>query len=193
MTSTTTPLWQPTAQRIASARLTDYRAWLARSARTRLPRLRSPLGAGRRAELGAFWGSLWEYFDVIGTGNPQPALLRSTMPRAPWFPQVELNYVEQVFRHATAARPAIVAGDETGRVVEIGWPELQQKVAALAATLRTRGVQRGDRVAAFMPNTSETVVAFLASASLGAIWSVCSPDMGAAACSTASARSSRRC
>lgn len=173
------PLWQPTEERIRAARLTDYRAWLTTERGLEFPDYEA-LWRWSTSELGAFWGSLWEYFDVIGTGNPQPALVRRTMPRATWFPQVELNYIEQVFRHATASRPAIIAGDESGRVVEIGWPELQQKVGALAATLRARGVQRGDRVAAFLPNGPDAVVAFLASASLGAIWSLCSPDMGAA-------------
>ena len=85
-----------------------------------------------------------------------------------------------MFRHATAARPAIVAGDETGRIEEIAWAELERRVGALAARCATRGVIAGDRVAAYLPNRVDAVVAFLATASIGAIWSLCSTDMGAA-------------
>jgi acetoacetyl-CoA synthetase len=89
-----------------------------------------------------------------------------------------MNYVEQVFRHVTADRPAIISRNEAGVDRELGWPELQRQVGAMAATLRGMGVTRGDRVVAYLPNIPETVVAFLAVASIGAIWSACSPDMG---------------
>jgi acetoacetyl-CoA synthetase len=100
------------------------------------------------------------------------------MPGAQWFPGVTMNYVDQVFRHAMEARPAVISRDETGVDRELSWPEMQRQVGALAATLRGMGVTRGDRVVAYLPNIPETVVAFLAVASLGAIWSACSPDMG---------------
>jgi acetoacetyl-CoA synthetase len=179
MSTTAAPLWQPTDARIAAARLTDYRAWLARTRGDEYASYNA-LWRWSTSDLAGFWRSIFDYFEVIGTGSVNPVFTDLRMPGTTWFPAVGLNYVDQVFRHATRARPAIVAGNENGCIVEIGWAELERKVAALADTLRSRGVQRGDRVAGFLPNTPETVVAFLATASLGAVWSLCSPDMGVA-------------
>jgi acetoacetyl-CoA synthetase len=105
------------------------------------------------------------------------------MPGARWFPGAQVNYARQVLRHADAAhaagQPAIVFQNERmAAPVEITWPELRRQVASLAQELRAMGVGRGDRVCAYLPNTPHTIVAFLACASLGAVWSVCSPDMG---------------
>ncbi|MCC6197483.1 MAG: acetoacetate--CoA ligase [Burkholderiales bacterium] len=174
-----TPLWQPTGARIANARVTDYRAWVARERGLDFPTY-DALWRWSTTDLGAFWTSIAEYFDVRIEGTLAPALARDEMPGAAWFPNVRLNYVEQALRHATAARPAVVAGDESGRLDEVAWSDLVRKVGALAATLRKSGVARGDRVAAYLPNTPDAVVAFLATASLGAVWSLCSPDMGVA-------------
>jgi acetoacetyl-CoA synthetase len=179
MSTASLPLWVPSAERARSARIADFRAWLARTRGIECPTY-DALWQWSTRDLDAFWGALWTYFDVIGAGDPHPALANDAMPRAEWFPHARLNYVDQVFRHATASRPAIVAGDESGRVVEVGWAELQRAVGALAAALRARGVRQGDRVAAYLPNTPDAVVAFLATASIGAIWSLCSPDMGVA-------------
>src|SRR5690606_25703602 len=100
------------------------------------------------------------------------------MPGAKWFAGASVNFVDQVFRHATTERPAIVFRGEDGRAGELSWADLEHQVAALANSLRNLGVRPGDRVVAYLPNLPETVVAFLATASVGAIWSVCSPDMG---------------
>ena len=172
-------LWSPNDARIRNACITDYCAWLARERGLDFPTY-DALWRWSTNDLDAFWRSIWSYFDVAGSGSTQPALARRGMPGAVWFPNAQLNYVAQVFRHASAARPAVIAGDETGRIERLEWPELQRRVGALAQTLRASGVTRGDRVAAYLPNTPDTVVAFLATASLGAIWSLCSPDMGAA-------------
>src|SRR5690606_13140879 len=92
------------------------------------------------------------------------------------------NYARQVLRHVDAAhaagQPALIAEDERGRVRVLSWPELRRQAAALALHLQAQGVQPGDRVAAYLPNIPEAIVAFLACASVGAIWSVCAPDMG---------------
>src|SRR5690606_4903227 len=92
------------------------------------------------------------------------------------------NYARQVLRHAgpahAAGLPALVARNEKGRASELSWPDLQRQVAALALHLQAQGVRRGDRVAAYLPNIPETAVAFLAVVSIGAVWSVCAPDMG---------------
>jgi acetoacetyl-CoA synthetase len=137
-------------------------------------------------ELDAFWRSIWAYFEVESPTPPTVALADARMPGARWFPGVQLNHARQALRHADAAHaaghPAIVWADEPllrdGRVAEIDWPTLRAQVGALAASLQRLGVQRGDRVAALLGNRPEAVIAFLACASIGAVWSVCSPDMG---------------
>ena len=138
------------------------------------------------ADLRAFWQSIWDYFGVVSPTPHATVLVEEKMPGAVWFPGAQLNFAQHVFGHAHAAHaaghPAIVFRDEAmqreGRSEEIAWPELRRRVASLAAALRDMGVQPGDRVVAFLPNRPEAAIAFLACASLGAIWSICSPDMG---------------
>ena len=173
----TTAVWQPTPETIHKAQVTAFMHWLARERSLHFADY-DALWQWSVTDIDAFWRAVWDYFDIRALGAPDCALADARMPGATWFPGVRLNYVEQVFRHATDTHPAIVFRNEAGDNRELSWAELQRQVAALAATLRGFGVQPGDRVCAFMPNLPETVVAFLAVASLGAVWSVCSPDMG---------------
>ena len=142
-------------------------------------------GALRRwsvTDLEAFWRSIWSYHDLRSPTAFTQALGREQMPGAVWFEGARLNYAEQVLRHVDAAsaagQPAIISEDESGETREIGWPELRTRIAAFASTLRSLGIRSGDRVVAYLPNRAETVIAFLACASVGAVWSVCAPDMG---------------
>ena len=138
------------------------------------------------AELPAFWQSVWDYFGLQSPTPHRAVLEHPQMPGARWFPGAQVNYAQHLFSHAepshAAGHPAIVFADEAmlarGALQQISWPELRRQVAACAAGLRSMGVQRGDRVCAVLPNVPQTIVVFLACASLGAIWSVCSPDMG---------------
>ena len=135
-------------------------------------------------DLRGFWGSIWEWFEIESPTPFSAVLVDEKMPGAQWFPGATVNYARQALRHVDAAHaaghPAIVFRDEAmGRgLAALSWPELRRQVASLAAQLKRLGVQRGDRVCAWLPNRPETVVAFLACASVGALWSVCSPDMG---------------
>ena len=135
-------------------------------------------------DLRGFWGSIWEWFEIESPTPFSAVLVDEKMPGAQWFPGATVNYARQALRHVDAAHaaghPAIVFRDEAmGRgLAALSWPELRRQVASLAAQLKRLGVQRGDRVCAWLPNRPETVVAFLACASVGAVWSVCSPDMG---------------
>ncbi len=137
-------------------------------------------------DLPAFWRSIWDYFQIESPTPFSEVLTGGDMPGARWFPGATVNYTQQVFRHAEAAhaagQPAIVFQNESmqarGELAQLSWPELRRQVASLAAHLRRLGVVPGDRVCAFMPNAPQTAVAFLAVASVGAVWSVCSPDMG---------------
>ena len=133
-------------------------------------------------DLDGFWRSIWDY-DGIESPTPFAApLSKDAMPGAGWFDGAQVNYARHVFRHAAAAdearQPAIVAMDEGGGSVTIGWAELRRQAASLALELRARGIEPGDRVAAYLPNIPAAVVGLLACASLGAIWTLCSPDMG---------------
>ena len=173
----TTPAWQPSAETIRAAKLSAFGDWLARERDLRFADYEA-LWRWSVDDLEGFWGAVWDYF-AIPTSTPRTCVLADArMPGAQWFPGVRMNYVDQVFRHATAARPAIVSRNEAGADREISWAELQRQVGALAASLRAMGVTRGDRVVAYLPNIPETTIAFLAVASIGAIWSACSPDMG---------------
>ena len=137
-------------------------------------------------ELEAFWASVWDFCEMQSPTPYVSVLSNPTMPGAKWFEGAQVNYTRQVLRHGAKAHaagcPALVWADEAmlerGEVAQLSWPELQRQVGALALALRGMGVQAGDRVGVVLPNTPHTVVAFLACASLGAIWSLCSPDMG---------------
>ncbi|MDT5095584.1 MAG: acetoacetyl-CoA synthetase [Mycobacterium sp.] len=127
-----------------------------------------------------FWRALWEYFDVHGRGELRhgdaAVLADASMPGAQWFPGIQLNYVDRILSHADKDGAAIVGIDESGARTEIGWRDLPGQIGALAAELRRLGVGRGDAVAAYLPDVAEAMVASLAVASLGAIWSSCGQD-----------------
>ncbi|HEY6890204.1 MAG TPA: acetoacetate--CoA ligase [Solirubrobacter sp.] len=128
-------------------------------------------------DLDGFWGSIWDRFEVGERGDT--VLASRSMPGASWFPGTTVNYAEHAFRGRSDDAPALIAGGEDREDVEWSWGELRALTARIAAGLRAQGVGRGDRVVAYMPNIPETAAAFLACASLGAVWSSCSPDFGA--------------
>jgi acetoacetyl-CoA synthetase len=174
-------IWRPSVERVKSAQVTAYRGWLAETRGLAFPDYES-LWQWSVDEVEDFWQSIWDYF---GFRSPTPyarVLDRHVMPGAKWFDGATLNYTAEVFRlgreqHALG-RPALVFRDEVGDHPDIAWPELERRVAALAAELIAAGVVAGDRVVAYLPHVPETIVAFLAVASIGAVWSVCAPDMG---------------
>ncbi|NPC55249.1 acetoacetate--CoA ligase [Caenimonas soli] len=133
-------------------------------------------------DLAGFWQSIWEYFDLQSPTPHQAVLAEPKMPGARWFEGAQFNYAHQVFRHVDKAHaagfPAVISRNEKGEHRELSWPQLRRQVAALALHLQQQGVQPGDRVAAYLPNIPEAIVAFLAVASIGGVWSICAPDMG---------------
>jgi acetoacetyl-CoA synthetase len=131
-------------------------------------------------DLEAFWSSIWDFFGVQADGSYERALGSREMPGAEWFAGTSLNYAEHIFADKDDGEPAILHASELRDLGELSWGELRAQVASTAAGLRALGVQRGDRVVAYMPNIPEAIVAFLASASIGAVWSSCSPDFGPA-------------
>lgn len=170
-------LWLPSAQQVHASRLHHYQQWLA-SHKDVLLGSYEDLWQWSVDDLESFWQSIWDHFGVIGEGKRTPALGTRRMPGAQWFPHMRLNHAENVFRTASTERPAIISHQENAPLREVSWAELERDCAALAARMRDWGVQAGDRVAGYLPNWPQTVTAFLACASIGAIWSSCAPDMG---------------
>lgn len=133
-------------------------------------------------DLPAFWRAVWDYYELSELAaeplgpRPEDVLADATMPGAQWFPSVSLNYVDQVLRHADLPGAAIVGIDEAGERTEISWGALPGQVASVAAQLRALGVGAGDVVAAYLPDIPEAVIAFLATASIGAVFSGCGAD-----------------
>ncbi len=130
-------------------------------------------------DLEAFWSSVWEYFEVEASRQPERVLGRREMPGAEWFPGAMLSYPAHLFRNRDEDTIAIVHGSELRPLGELTWGELRELTGSIAGGLRDLGVEPGDRVAAYLPNVPEAVAAFLACASIGAVWSSCSPEFGA--------------
>ncbi|RJG06098.1 acetoacetate--CoA ligase [Noviherbaspirillum cavernae] len=175
------PLWTPSPQRIESSRIHDYMSWLQRERKLTF-RDYDTLWQWSVDRIDEFWGSIWEYFDVQSSAGYARVLDSEKMPGAKWFDGARLNLAEQLFRfhlsEADSERPAIVSKSELRPLTQMSWREMRRQIASVAHALRGMGVQPGDRVVAYLPNLPETVVAFYACASIGAIWSSCSPDMG---------------
>ena len=175
------PLWIPDEQRIKDSRLAAFLAF-ARQRYPALPQDYQELQHWSVKHKEKFWPLIWEFFGVIGTLTEPVLEHPEAMPGAKWFPNARLNFAENLLGHQPPAAlhdsPAIIAYAENGERQTLNWQQLKTKVAALAGFLRAQGVQKGDRVAAFMPNCADTVIAMLAAASLGAVWSSCSPDFG---------------
>jgi acetoacetyl-CoA synthetase len=170
-------LWQPSPERIAAAQLT---AFARRAAERRGAGFADYEALWRWSvdEPRAFWAELWDFCGVVASrGFDEVVDDPGRLPGARWFSGARLNFAENLLRRADAA-PAIVFRDESGARRELSFAELRRTVARLARGLAALGVGPGDRVAAFLPNLPETAIAMLAAASLGAIFSSCSPDFG---------------
>ncbi len=174
-------MWTPGAAFADGSQLAAFMQWL-RVERKLDFRDYTSLWQWSVTDIEAFWQAIVDYFDVRFHTPPKAVLAQRTMPGARWFEGASLNYVQQVFRHAGAGkareRAAIRHAGEAQPLADISWNELEVQVASLAHALRQMGIGRGDRVAGYLPNVPATVVAFLATASVGAIWSGCAPDMG---------------
>jgi acetoacetyl-CoA synthetase len=173
-------LWEPDAPAIKKARVSRYMRWLAD---------RGVPAAGYDAlwnwsvtSPGEFWTSIWDYFDVLGDRGDRdgPALTGGTMPGVHWFPGATINYARNALRTAWTDpdRAAIIFSSERNRSGSLTYAQLAAEVARVARGLRALGVRAGDRVVALLPNIPEAAIGLLAAASIGAIWSSCSPDFG---------------
>ncbi len=169
-----TVLWEPSAEVRRDAKLTEFSNWLGRSHGKTFDDY-AALWEWSVSDLEGFWGAVWEYFGI--ESSYERVLSGRDMPGVRWFEGARLNYAERALSRKDD-HLALIATDELGVVEEVTYAALAERVAAAAAGLRRLGVGTGDRVAALMPNIPETLVAFLATASLGAVWSSCSPEFG---------------
>ncbi len=172
-------LWTPTPERIAAARITRFTDWLAENRDLEFYDYNG-LWEWSISDLPAFWTAIAEFFDIRFGRKWDDVLPERKMPGADWFPGATLNFADQILRHAEVKpdAAAVVLQSETFGRSEMSWAELRDQVASVASHLRDMGVTKGDRVVAVLPNTPQALIAFLATASIGAIWSLCAPDMG---------------
>jgi acetoacetyl-CoA synthetase len=182
------PLWTPGPERVARAQLTRFHAWAADHHGAPAPlggpqRDYTALHAWSVREPEAFWRAITEWYDVRFSSPYEMVLADPAMPGARWFPGARLNYAEHALRPALdparAATPAVLHLDERQRTETVTWAELARQVASLAAALRRLGVAPGDRVSGYLPNIPQAVVALLATAAVGGVWTSCAPDFGA--------------
>ncbi|HSF45737.1 MAG TPA: acetoacetate--CoA ligase [Chitinophagaceae bacterium] len=172
------PLWTPGKDLLEKSWLTLYMKWLATHRSLEFENY-DAIWTWSVEHPADFWESFLDYSGLITHGQPDTILEeKKGMIGTAWFKGLRVNYAENIFSHASPDTDALVFRNERGQKREIGWPELERSVAALAAWLRDHGVEKGDRVASVMPNIPETVIAFLAVQSIGAVWSSCSPDFG---------------
>jgi acetoacetyl-CoA synthetase len=173
------PLWEPSEERIEHATITRYRRWLEDERGVELAGDDyDALWQWSVDNLDEFWASIWDYFEVEASKPYERVLGDRSMPGAEWFTGARLNYAQHVFRGKDDDEVAIRHASELRDLGEWTWGELRARTAGIAAGLRELGVEPGDRVVAYLPNIPEAVAAFLACASIGAVWSSASPDFG---------------
>lgn len=170
-------LWQPTQESIENANLTHYRKWLSQNLSLHFENY-DELWQWSIDHIDDFWKSLWDYFKIIAEGGYVAVRSSDQMPGIRWFEGAKLNYAEHIFRNFKNSETAILHASEKKSIQEISWNSLKQDTACFQKFLVDAGIKEGDRVVAYLPCIPEATVAFLASNSMGAIWSSCSPDFG---------------
>ena len=169
------PLWQPSEADVARANLTRFQEFLLTTRGLAFDDYNA-LWRWSVTDLEGFWAALWEFFDLDEMSGYDAVLSDESMPGAQWFPGAHLNFVGYLLAQGDPDSVAIVSVDESGPVSRLTWGEMRSQVASLASTLTRLGVRAGDVVAGYLPNIGESVVAYLAAASLGAIWSSVGQD-----------------
>lgn len=170
-------LWEPDSTWINQANISDYITWLKENKQLDFDDYHS-LWKWSVENIASFWASLWEYFDIKAATNYETVLSSREMPGGKWFKEATLNYTEHIFRKRDWEQTAIIHASETRQIHNVSWKQLYEDTAKFQQKLIHLGVRRGDRIVAYASNIYETIVAFLATASIGAIWSSASPDFG---------------
>lgn len=169
-------LWQPSSKFIEQSNLKDYEKWLGKNKQLSFKDY-DELWTWSTNEIGDFWESIWEYFNVISHQPYDTVLVDEGMPKVRWFEGAEVNYAEHIFRQKSNSRPALIFKNEHTEV-SISWATLEKEVKAFQQFLIHQGIQKGDCVAAYLPNIPTAISCFLAVNSIGAVWTCCSPDFG---------------
>lgn len=170
-------LWQPTEEIIQDATITKYMDWLKETNRFEANTYEE-LWNWSVTEVEQFWKSIWDFYGIKSYTPYETVLKSGKMPGAEWFSGSTLNYAEHILRNGVKGKTALFYKSENRPLAEMKWEELIEKTASVATYLKRIGVKPGDRVVSYMPNIPETIIAFLATASVGAIWSSCSPEFG---------------
>ncbi|MFI5957344.1 acetoacetate--CoA ligase [Cryptosporangium sp. NPDC051539] len=176
--SAVAPVWVPDPQVAARSRLAAFTREVEKAHGVDLADY-DALWTWSVDHLEEFWTAVWAFFDMRSEPAPTTVLGSGDMPGATWFPGVRLNYVSHVFRDRSPDAVAVVELTEPGDARQVTWAELENQVSAVAAALRELGIDAGDRVVGYVPNSAAAIVAFLAAASIGAVWSCCGPDYAA--------------
>jgi len=174
-----TVLWEPTDEQVERATLTRFSRWVADTRGVDVAGDYHALWHWSVDDVEGFWAAIWEFFEVESESGYEKVLGSREMPGAEWFPGATVSYARHIFRGRDDGEVAIRHASELRELGEWTWGDLRAQTAALAAGLRSLGVEKGDRVVAYIPNIPEAVAALLACASIGATWSSCSPDFGA--------------
>jgi len=172
-------IWTPSRERADASRMAEFIRWLKENRGLEFADYPA-LWEWSVADLDGFWSAIWEFFEVASSAPYTAVLADRKMPGAVWFPGARLNYAQHILRQAekTPEKPALVVHSETFGRSEMTWGVFAAQVASVAARFRAMGVGQGDRIVAILPNTETALIAMLATASIGAIWSLCAPDMG---------------
>lgn len=173
------PLWQPSEANIHKTQLYAFMRFVEKEYDLKLNNYDDLYHWSTQPEsIGHFWKSIWQFCDIRSSLSSEVSFIPGkTIMDAQWFPEARLNFAENLLKEKSG-KIAMIAYDETGRRREMSYAELYQQVAQLAHALKNQGVQKNDRIAGYLPNIPETIIAMLATASLGAVWSSCSPDFG---------------
>ena len=170
-------LWKPSEEWLRQANVTAFTAWLGRTRDLQFADY-AALHRWSVEHLEEFWTAIWDYFEVQSSSHYDCVLANRNMPGAQWFPGAHLNYAEHIFRRVNKNEAALIFASEDHELSELGWQELAAKVNVLARWLRHAGLMPGDRVAAYLTNSPQAVIAMLATVSAGGVWTACSPDLG---------------
>ena len=172
----TTPLWSPSAERVANAPVTEFMALAARASGRQIDDY-DALHTWSIEDREGFWPLVWDYCGIVGERGQRVLVDGDRMPGARFFPDARLNFAENLLQKTGPSQAMVFRGEDKVRT-SLSWDELHALVSKLQQLFKAHGVKAGDRVAAMMPNMPETVACMLATASIGAIWSSCSPDFG---------------
>ena len=172
-------LWTPTKERADASTMAEFERFLNEKRGLTFDDYNA-MWDWSVTDLDGFWSAIWEYFDVKASAPYTSVMAKRQMPGAEWCPGAMLNFTDQIMKHVDSQPEgdALIVQSETFGRKRLSWTELRDQVASVAAHLRDMGVTKGDRVVAVLPNTETAMIAFFATASIGAIWSLCAPDMG---------------